>query len=251
LNSETLYNGAAGNFQSNYFLTNLESRNLVGCSFGPALKSFPFYDDAFTIYTAIQNFMTAFVNSYYTSELSIIEDIELLSWIVEANLVAKVKDFPVFFDTTTLIDVLTHVAYLSSVVHHTLNSKELGDVTGSLPFHPMSFALPVPTAKGVTDVVPYLPGIALSLGQIVFSAIFTRPQFYNSSFSLTHMFSNATFLAGTNSQTNAAAATFLAAMDTMSDEVAARTFDSQGLSQGMPFVWKTLDPRKEPFHLMA
>lgn len=63
------------------------------------------------------------------------------------------------------------------------------------------------------------------------------------------MFNNSTFLAGTNDRTRAAADTFKSTMQAFSLEVQARTFDADGLSQGMPFVWQALDPNVAPYSL--
>lgn len=63
------------------------------------------------------------------------------------------------------------------------------------------------------------------------------------------MFNNVTFLAGTNAQTRAAAETFKSTMQTFSEQVQARTFDEDGLSQGMPFLWQALDPNVAPYSL--
>lgn len=61
------------------------------------------------------------------------------------------------------------------------------------------------------------------------------------------MFNDPIFLAGTNTATKAAAATFMSSMKAFSAEVQARTFDADGLCQGMPFVWQALDPAVAPY----
>lgn len=61
------------------------------------------------------------------------------------------------------------------------------------------------------------------------------------------MFDDADMLALMNQATNAAAAIFQATMEAFSGIVSARTFDSNGLSQGMPFLWQGLDPNVAPF----
>lgn len=249
-NTAFMYNNGVADFQANYFLTDLTARGLINCTYGPALKSFPWYDDALVIHTAIETFVTSFVDSYYADDAAIAADTELTAWIAEAT-PAEILDFPTQMTKTTLIEIITHVAYLSSVVHHTLNSQVLGEVSVVLPFHPMSLFVPVPTEKNATDLVQYLPPASIALEQIVFSAVFTRPQYFNSSQDLSHMFATATILEGFNNATAAAGTAFMETLDTLSDTIEARTFDTDGLAQGMPFAWKALDPRKAPFHLMA
>lgn len=45
----------AGAFKSNYLDTNLKSRGLIDCSYGPELKSFPFYKDAKAIRNSMED----------------------------------------------------------------------------------------------------------------------------------------------------------------------------------------------------
>lgn len=104
------YNGGAGNFQANYFLTNLESRGLVNSAFGPELPHFPFYEDASVIHNAIQDVMTTFVYSYYSSASVLAADAELQAWAREANKAAGVIGFPQSITSAEiLIDILTQM----------------------------------------------------------------------------------------------------------------------------------------------
>lgn len=61
------------------------------------------------------------------------------------------------------------------------------------------------------------------------------------------MFDEPAILNRMNVNTRNAAATFMNSMNSFSSKVKARTFDSKGLSQGMPFVWKALDPNVAPY----
>jgi arachidonate 15-lipoxygenase (second type)/8-lipoxygenase (S-type) len=104
------YNNGAGRFQANYFATDLQTRGLINSNIGPALKSFPFYEDAGTLHDAIHTFMTSFVKSYYSSDAAVAADSEIQAWVTESNGPAHVIDFPSKISTTdTLIDVLTHI----------------------------------------------------------------------------------------------------------------------------------------------
>jgi arachidonate 15-lipoxygenase (second type)/8-lipoxygenase (S-type) len=244
-----LYNsGVSGAFQANYFYDNLASRGLINSAFGAEIKDFPFFEDASVIHTAIQGFMTAFVDSYYITPSTFSQDKELQAWIVESG-PAKIIDFPRSIDRRTLIDILTHIAYLGSAAHHTLNTNDISEASGSLPFHPFSIYQPIPTAKGVTDIVPFLPNVNQSIGQIVLTAVFARPEFVKSNRSMTHMFNDTAMLARMNKEVAEAATLFQAVMQGLSNLVSSRSFDAQGLSQGMPFIWKALDPEKAPYYL--
>ncbi|EHK97249.1 putative Epidermis-type lipoxygenase 3 [Glarea lozoyensis 74030] len=161
-----LYNEmGAGNFQANYFLRNLENRGLLNSSFGPELKSFPFYEDASAIHTSITKFVSTFVDSYYPTTTSFESDNELQSWISEA-IPAQILDFPTSMTRQTLIEIITHIAFLGSAAHQTLNTNDVAEAMAVLPFHPVSLYAPPPTSKGVTDLIPFLPGVAASIGQI-------------------------------------------------------------------------------------
>lgn len=105
-----LYFGGSGKFQSNYFLTDLKNRGLIGSTFGPELKNFPFYEDASVIYNAIQAFMTSFVDCYYASDMSVIMDAEVQGWALDANVNGHAIDFPsVILSKQTLVEILTHL----------------------------------------------------------------------------------------------------------------------------------------------
>lgn len=76
-----------------------------------------------------------------------------------------------------------------------------------------------------------------------------RPFFVGTNRTLMHMFDDPSMLSRMNSATQSAATTFLSSMRAFSGQVAARNFDQNGLSQGMPFVWKALDPNVAPFSI--
>lgn len=246
-----LYNSGSGAFQANYFKTDLEKRGLINSKAGPALTKFPFYEDASVIYDAIRTFMTSFVGSYYASDADVKADTELQAWAKEANGPAKAHDFPSTISTReTIIDILTHVAHLGSTAHHAVNTNELLSASSTLPFHPPALYSQIPTTKGGSpDVVSFLPPFGQVIVQLSFAGLFARPLLENTNRSLTHMFDDPVMLARMNTQTEGAAAQFKTAMESFSDSVAARGFNAQGLSQGMPFVWQALDPRVAPYSI--
>lgn len=117
----------------------------------------------------------------------------------------------------------------------------------TLPFHPTALYQPLPTTKGNTSVVAYLPKFAKAARQLYVTGIFARPLLADTNRTLLHMFDDADLLALMNDATRTAAAEFQSTMEAFSEIVSARTFDSNGLSQGMPFVWQALDPNVAPF----
>ena len=245
------YPTVAGPFQANYLDRSLIDRGLINCTYGPELAHFPFAEDAGTIVEALRAFATTFVYAYYSSDHILSQDGELQSWVSEASGAAKVIDFPALPLThrQTLIDILTHLAYLTGVNHHTLNSGTPSTSSGVLPFHPMALYQSIPTTKGVESVLPYLPNLSASINQTVLLLQFIRPQLFNSERDLENMFDNSGFLAGASAVVRQAASRLHDRMISISQMIQARSFDDNGLSQGMPFLWKNLDPSRLPFFL--
>lgn len=247
------YNAEAGKFQSNYFRENLRSRGLID-SDGPDLTTFPFYEDASKLLGEIEGFFKTMVDSYYATNEAVGNDQELQAWLLEANGPAEVRDFPSApaKEKQTVVEILSHIAYLVSVAHQTLNTDVPVHSTATLPFHPLAFYKELPTEKGVDSIMPFMPNVTKSVTQIALLANFNRPGFIDSDFSLTEMFNNRTMLSAMNEETRKAAASFKTNLEDFSDDVQARVdrgFDEDGLSQGMPFIWNALDPRIAPYFL--
>ncbi|KAI7263172.1 Lipoxygenase [Hortaea werneckii] len=243
-------NGGSGRFQANYFEQDLRARGLIDASFGPALKDFPFYEDASAINSAIAEFMSSFVDSYYDSDDDVADDNELQNWTDEANGPASVLDFPSEITSKeTLMEILTHFAYLASISHHTVNTNELLEVSTTLPMHPDALHAPVPVQKGVENAADYLPPLDKAILQNTIGGLFARPNLVNTDRTIANMFADANMLARMNEQTRDAATEFRSAMQVQSAKVSGRTFDADGLSQGMPFIWRALDPERAPYSL--
>ncbi|MCJ1388168.1 hypothetical protein MMC18_001013 [Xylographa bjoerkii] len=243
---------SAGPFQSNYFLKDLVARGLVNCTYGPALTSVPFYDDGDAIVSSLRRFTDAYLYAYYPRENLIFLDTELQNWVSEAANGAKVLDFPPspLASREVLVSILTHATFLTGVSHHALNSGTPASTSGVLPFHPAALYAPLPTTKGsITSVMPFLPNMTDSLNQIALLIRFNRPKLEDSDGNLVHMFSSSKFLAGGCSAVAHAARYFQAEMLEISKRIQHKTFDHSGLAQGMPFIWRSLDPSKIPFFL--
>lgn len=250
------YNGGSGAFQANYFLTDLKKRGLIEPSAGPELSHFPFYEDASAIYGATRAFMASFVAAYYPADSAVAGDTELQAWAAEANGAAGALDFPPAISTReAAVDVLAHMAHLASTAHHVVNTNELLSVSSTLPFHPPALYSPVPTAKGVVggssnaSIADFLPPFDKVVTQLGFAGLFARPLLEGTDRALLHMFDDAEMLALMRPEVRTAAAEFKSAMQAFSDEVGGRSFDGEGLSQGMPFLWQALDPKVVPYSI--
>lgn len=231
--------------------TNFLSRGLVGSS-GPALKYNPYYSDASTIVASFSQFLTVYIQTYYSDEALILEDAELQNWAAEANGPAEVLDFPASFTTTSdLIEALVHMAFLAGVSHHVLNGNALPTLPAVLPFHPTAIYQPIPTEKGITSgqLLTFLPNLTQSVEQIALVTRFNRPLLQVENKTLPFMFDSPLFLGDMKSSLVQAAQTFKGQMMNLSAVIRSRKFDGKGLSEGMPFVWQFLDPLKIPFFL--
>ena len=245
------YPTVAGPFQSNYFETDLQRRGLIHSTYGPKLSSFPFYEDGKRIISVIRQYVESYVHTYYGQDMDFALDDELQAWIEEANGPAMTIDFPAapLRSADTLVDIITHIAWLCGVSHHVLNSGGPVATSGVLPLHPAALYAPLPLEKGVKDILPFLPNERKAIEQIALLARFNRPQLVKKKETLLHMFDDG-FLNGRGREEVASAnERFMKEMRKISSEVNQKAFDEKGLCQGMPFVWKGMDPAQIPFFL--
>jgi hypothetical protein len=194
--------------------------------------------------------MRTYVEEYYPSDDIIANDPELQAWFLEANGPAEVYDFPPspLTQRETLIALLTHVAYLAGIEHHALNTNSLA-ASWALPLHPTSHWAPLPRAKGIDSVVPYLPNLNRSISQIVVETQFSRPGYMYTNETLYSLFSDPEFLDATTPRVRNASSTFMSNMLRLGAGIESKRFDEQGLSQGMPFIWDNVNPLVMPFFL--
>lgn len=237
-----------GRFQGGYLENDLKARGLIDDNGESPFKSFPFYEDAKEIRDIYKTFFTSFVNSYYGSEDELSGDSEVRAWFVEASAKAKSQDFPAEdqLNKEILIDVLTHFAFATSVSHHSTNGGA-PIASGTLPFHIPAIYTAIPTEKGVEDLLPYLPDAETAVHYLGFMASFNRPFYGTSGRTLEDAFATTDSMTRLNTDTNSAAQTFVTGMDSLSEKIRGRQFDNDGLSQNMPFIYRTLDPGYIPF----
>ncbi|KAI1122619.1 lipoxygenase [Nemania abortiva] len=240
--------GESASFQGNYYRSNFKKRGLVDSSFGPKLKSFPFYEDTSVVTESIREFMNTFINSYYPSDKAVASDIELQAWHRETR-AARVYDFPAIQSRQSIADILTHQAYLSVIVSNVMSTNGIHLNSMSLPFAPAGFLQPIPSEKGLTekDLMAFMPTPEGAVWQVSTYVVGHRPMWRDTNETLSHLFDSDDLLAKTNAKTQAAAAKFKAAMMDFSVEVRARTFDENGLNRGMPFLFDALDPNYAPY----
>ncbi|KAI3318403.1 Lipoxygenase [Xylariaceae sp. AK1471] len=245
------YPTVAGAFRGNYFEEDLRRRGLINSTYGPDLPHFPFYEDGSRVLPVIRRFVQSFVDAYYETDTMLAHDWEVQAWIEEANGPAMVIDFPDAPLTTveTLVDIITHIAWLGGVSHHVLNSGTPVATSGILPLHPAALYAPPPKQKGVKDILPFLPNEHDAVQHIALLARFNRPQLVDSQETLLHMFDDESLLEGGRREVVFANERFMTDMREISERINKKTFDEEGLCQGMPFVWKGMDPGQIPFFL--
>lgn len=237
------YNSGGGAFQANYLVNNLESRGLINCTYGPALKTNPFFQDASQITLALRRFVRSFIYSYYKSDVIVTFDFELQDWVHEATVSAKVVDFPQgrLTNRETLIDILCHFAFLT-VIHNTLHGASPVKVSSTLPYHPAALHAPLPAKKGVDDILPWLPNRTVAISEIALFAQFNQPFSSSNSSTFGNILQNDVFLSRLNEEGRIAEQAFRDEMETISGAIKSKAFDQTGLCQGMPFLWTLLDP---------
>ncbi|KAI0489926.1 lipoxygenase [Xylaria cf. heliscus] len=242
--ANTVYSsGETSNFTSNYFYNSLRNRGLIDYKYGPALKSFPFYEDCSVIIKALEDVMTGFINSYYKNDFAVATDREIQAWVKEA-VPGQLHDFPQKIQTKKdIVDVLTHFAYLNSIVHTIMsgNGNQL-DIM-ALPFTAAGWQKPIPTKKGVvTDIMQWMPTPEGAAWQVATYAAGNRASWKDTNQTLAYMFDEPVLLSRLNKGGKAAAAKFKSDMFALSEKWRARGFDENGLDRGMPYVWNVLDP---------
>ncbi|KAI6352765.1 hypothetical protein MCOR25_009308 [Pyricularia grisea] len=243
----------AGRWRAGYLDNDVRARGLVGADYGPELAHFPFYEDGSRLVDVIRTFVHSFVDSTYKSDDKIANDIELQAWVAEANGRAGVEDFePGPLDSRKrLVDILTHMAWLTGCAHHVLNQGEPVTASGVLPMHPAALYSPVPTSKNSTsaNLLEWLPNVQMALQQVTLLARFNRPDVVPDNRTLRYVFAAPELLLGNGAQYRRANREYVETMGRISEEIKARRFDEDGLSQGMPFIWQALDPGAIPFFL--
>ncbi len=247
--SDGFYLRGEGSFQGKYFERDLVARGLLECKNGTQLKSFPYYEDTKVIHSEIREFMKTLVQTYYPSDKVLAQDHELQAWIREATAEAKVIDFPAapLKEASTLVDILTHLAYLGGVKHHVLNTAMPFSAGAVLPFHPMALYQPPPAEKNVTNIIRYLPPLDQALSHLNLVANFQRDSLESQNRTLVYMFSDEKMLDRLDERLRVAERKFKSKMQAFSQKIRSKRFDQNGLSQGAPFIYRVVDPGAIPF----
>ncbi|KAF1969683.1 Lipoxygenase [Bimuria novae-zelandiae CBS 107.79] len=238
-----------GAFEPNYLQADFQARGLVDASGKYPFKVFPFWDDASEILRIQRAFFTSFVDAYYARDKQVADDHEVAAWFKEVRRgptgLIPVQSFPTKASKKILVDVLTHNAWLQ-VAHHSLNAGDPVRSSLTLPFHPGGLYKPLPKAKGIESVVPFLPNATASVTYIGFLASFNRPRYrtMDPPRTLAHAYSGPDFLARFGEQkVHEAADAYYNAMSELGAKNDARKIEADGMctGQNIPFCWTTLN----------
>lgn len=91
------------------------------------------------------------------------------------------------------------------------------------------------------------PNTNTSINQATLFAVFVRARLFGWDGNIESIFERPGFLAGASRKVKQAAAQLQSRLRATSDDIETRGFDSEGLAQGIPFVWRNLHPGTAPF----
>lgn len=243
---------------------------------GFPLPSFPYLEDTAPLYHEVIQVVSAFVKAFYPTDTAVCGDEEMQTWRYELNeasttqLAGKASteaadagrkpsktvrpDFPPALNTVDLVvQMLSHIIFLSSIKHNILNGSAVSQGQAVLPWHPAAFYKAIPTNKvdgapqSLDDLLSWLPNVDQACEHVRLMCAFNRPSFKNSDDDFAHLFAP---LAAPGPGRVCSDEDFLKAegafrekMMKRGKEVAGRKVGEDG---GMPFAWTLLDPNSLP-----
>lgn len=247
---------SAGRFKATYYVPELASRGLINSKSSPELPHFPFHEDMSPIVSAIREFAQHYVDAYYGSDDMLRNDTEIVAWWDECNGPAEVLDFPSTdeLSKSTLVDVLTHMTYLAGPKHAALNMGTPFTTSGILPFFPAALYRMLPESKGVVNehnILDWLPDAQQSVKQARLLALFNRPAelLEREGGRMMDLWAGDEGENGASRKVARAARRYREQLRELDEKINGRGFGKDGLSQGMPFVYKTLRPGGFPYYL--
>ncbi|GMG25072.1 unnamed protein product [Aspergillus oryzae] len=141
----------AGHFRATDFYRDLATRGLLNCSYGPLLRSFPFYDTVAPMVKAIEDFTSVFVETYYPESGLMGDDHELQDWIREH----------LFHRPAFLPGILGMIPDISPVIHAVLLRVHVGNIARGVG---------IPSPERGADRVLVQEGAAHKAGRVLVPA---------------------------------------------------------------------------------
>ncbi|MFW7381228.1 MAG: lipoxygenase family protein [Oligoflexus sp.] len=155
-------------FRDSFLHADLKNRGVDTAS---TIKSYPYRDDAYLIWDAIQNWVSDYVNIYYQTDADVLHDTELALWtaeIVDPD-AGRIQGFAPNNRITTksiLVETLTMIIFTASAQHAAVNFPQ--GKAAAVPYQPLAGYAPAPKYKGQTekDAVAFLPPLDRAIKQV-------------------------------------------------------------------------------------
>ncbi|NRB40201.1 MAG: lipoxygenase [Pseudomonadales bacterium] len=108
----------AYDFYANMLPTDLANRGVADSA---VLPNYPYRDDALLIWSAIEKWITEYVNIYYPHDNAVLGDTELAAWTADITEQGKIKGFKAITGKDQLVQVLTMIIFTGSAQHAAVN----------------------------------------------------------------------------------------------------------------------------------
>ncbi|HYX37556.1 MAG TPA: lipoxygenase family protein [Oligoflexus sp.] len=141
-----------------------------GVDVGGPLKNYPYRDDALLIWTAIENWVRDYVNTYYMNDADVEGDTELAQWTAEIidPACGRIQGFAPNDRINTrqvLTETLTMIIFTASAQHAAVNFPQ--GRAAAVPYQPLAGYAPALTQLGLTEkeAVEFLPPLDRAIKQ--------------------------------------------------------------------------------------
>lgn len=158
----------AYSFSGNYLPKRMES---MGVASSKDIPVYHYRDDGLPLWKAIKDWVSAYVDVYYSSDATVRADAELQAWAAEISSQAggKIKDFAAnggVNDKSQLIDTCTMIIFTSGPQHAAVNFPQITDLS-FLPGGPLAGYRPAPESAAMTeqDYMNFLPPVDVAIKQ--------------------------------------------------------------------------------------
>jgi hypothetical protein len=140
INGAALRNKVMPYFASDFHWENDHIDVEVASRGATEIPNYHFYKDAKAINELTEEFMGSFVESYYTSDSKVAEDVELQAFVTAlsaSDSVLKVNGFPSsVISTDDVVGFLTKTSFYSSTEHHSINGRAVEQYAMVYPHAP-------------------------------------------------------------------------------------------------------------------
>jgi hypothetical protein len=167
-------------YPSYSFFEDAPARQIAQRKLEGLMPKYTYLSDALELYTSMIKHIKSLLKQYYPNgNDDIVGDSELQGWANEVSGLGMVRGFPkTITNIDQLAEILGHVAYLTGIKHHAINTYILWDSMGALPGHTAKLYRAIPTERGVVNaanIVEWLPQVPAALSHMQTVRAFARP----------------------------------------------------------------------------